>query len=156
MTSLRTVPLLAALWIVTGAVGAQVPGPVSDAPALTDAQARDVQRELDRYRQDVQQRLAQGAITPDEAQRLVGWRQWQLAQQAAGAVAPSQIFRTAGACRCRTRDVAAAVRLLQWLRARLRCNRGRAARRLRRRRGPRLGGQRLLLSVYFFAGVVPG
>jgi len=94
MTSLRTVPLLAALWIVTGAVGAQVPGPgpVSDAPALTDAQARDVQRELDRYRQDVQQRLAQGAITPDEAQRLVGWRQWQLAQLAAGAVAPSQIF----------------------------------------------------------------
>jgi hypothetical protein len=88
-----TLGLLAATLCIGANVSlAQSPAPVPDAPPLTEAQARDVQREIDAYRQEVQQRLAQGALTPDEAQRLIAWRQWQLAQQAAGAVAPSQIF----------------------------------------------------------------
>lgn len=93
MTRSHPVALLAAaLCLVAGVALAQSPAPVSAAPPLTEAQALDVQRELDAYRQDVQQRLAQGALTPDEAQRLLAWRQWQLAQQAAGTVAPSQIL----------------------------------------------------------------
>ena len=43
-----------------------------------------MQNELDAYRRETDARVARGDITRDEAQRLVQWRQWQLAQQAAG------------------------------------------------------------------------
>src|SRR5204862_7711865 len=53
-------------------------------PPLTAAQSQQVQSELDAYRRETDARVARGEITPDEAQRLVQWREWQLAQQAAG------------------------------------------------------------------------
>ena len=67
-------------------------GPVSATPPLTAAQATAVQAELDAYRRDVDARLAAGTITPEEAQKLVAWRQFQLAQQIAGAAPPSDII----------------------------------------------------------------
>jgi hypothetical protein len=54
------------------------------APALSAAQAQEVEKEMDAYRRETGARVARGEITPDEAQRLLQWREWQLSQQAAG------------------------------------------------------------------------
>ncbi|MEP7063896.1 MAG: hypothetical protein ABI881_16030, partial [Betaproteobacteria bacterium] len=46
------------------------------------------------YRNEVQARVARGDMNPDEAERLIGWRRWQLSQQAAGnAPAPTIVAR---------------------------------------------------------------
>jgi hypothetical protein len=65
------------------------------APPLSAAQAQQVQSELDAYRRETDARVARGDITHDEAQRLVQWRQWQLAQQAAGLAPPPPPERVA-------------------------------------------------------------
>ena len=59
---------------------------------LTDEQQAYVDRTLESYKNEVDARLARGDITPDEAQRLLAWRQWQLAQQIAGTAPPSNIL----------------------------------------------------------------
>ena len=53
-------------------------------PPLTAAQSQQVQNEMEAYRRETDARVARGEITPDEAVRLLQWREWQLAQQAAG------------------------------------------------------------------------
>src|SRR5437764_3256891 len=53
-------------------------------PLLTAAQSQQVQSEMEAYRRETDARVARSEITPDEAQRLLQWREWQLAQQAAG------------------------------------------------------------------------
>jgi hypothetical protein len=53
-------------------------------PELSAEQASQVEQELARYRADTEARVARGEINPDEAERLIAWREWQLAQQAAG------------------------------------------------------------------------
>lgn len=53
-------------------------------PPLDAAQQQHVQSEMDAYRRETDARVARGEITSDEAQRLLQWREWQLAQQAAG------------------------------------------------------------------------
>ena len=53
-------------------------------PALSAAQAQQVETEMGAYRRETDARVARGEITPDEAQRLLQWRRWQLSQQAAG------------------------------------------------------------------------
>lgn len=57
-------------------------------PALTAEQSENLNRELTRYRQDVDPRVARGELTSEEAQRLVEWRRWQLARQIAGLTDP--------------------------------------------------------------------
>jgi hypothetical protein len=79
LASLLTLPCLA---------GAQESPP--PLPALTPDQSRQVQQEIDRYRNETEQRVARGEITPDEAERLLQWREWQLAQQAAGLAPPPE------------------------------------------------------------------
>jgi len=53
-------------------------------PPLTAAQSQQVQSEMEAYRRETDARVTRGEITPDEAQRLLQWREWQLAQRAAG------------------------------------------------------------------------
>ena len=60
-------------------------------PALTADQSANVEREMQLYRREVDDRVARREITPDEAQRLLGWREWQLAQQAAGLASPPRV-----------------------------------------------------------------
>ena len=72
----------ATLAIVPTALLAQDATP--SAQPLSASQAQQVQREMDAYRRETEARVARGEITPDEAQRLLQWREWQLAQQAAG------------------------------------------------------------------------
>jgi hypothetical protein len=72
----------ATLAIVPTALLAQDATP--SAQPLSASQAQQVQREMDAYRRETDARVARGEITPDEAQRLLQWREWQLVQQAAG------------------------------------------------------------------------
>lgn len=57
-------------------------------PALSAEQSENLNREMTRYRADVDARVARGELSPDQAQRLVEWRRWQLAQQIAGLTPP--------------------------------------------------------------------
>lgn len=57
-------------------------------PALTPQQSATVQQRLDLYRRETEGRVARGEITADEADRLLGWREWQIARQVAGVSTP--------------------------------------------------------------------
>ena len=93
LSTLRRIVALSAL-ALTAATASSValaqssPPPL---PALSQQQAQDLQARIDAYRRDTDARVARNEITPDEAARLVQWREWQIAQQlaAAGAVQPS-------------------------------------------------------------------
>ena len=53
-------------------------------PALTPEQSAAVQQRLDAYRNETEGRVSRGEITADEADRLLAWREWQVARQVAG------------------------------------------------------------------------
>jgi hypothetical protein len=53
-------------------------------PQLTPEQSKTVEQRLDAYRTTTEDRVSRGEITPDEADRLIAWREWQIAQQVAG------------------------------------------------------------------------
>lgn len=78
---------MAAALVVATAVGADValaqstPPPL---PSLTAEQTEQVSQALALYRADTEARVGRGEITPDEAELLIAWRQWQLAQQMTG------------------------------------------------------------------------
>jgi hypothetical protein len=53
-----------------------------------------VEQQTAKVRAEVEARVARGELSPDEAERLIGWRHWQLAQRAAGqAPAPAILER---------------------------------------------------------------
>lgn len=58
-----------------------VPPPL---PALTSAQSTQLDALMAPYRSEVDARVARGDITADEANRLLKWREWQVARQVAG------------------------------------------------------------------------
>ena len=62
------------------AVAQATPPPL---PALSQQQSEDLQARVDAYRRQTDERVARGEITPDEAMRLVQWREWQVARQMA-------------------------------------------------------------------------
>jgi hypothetical protein len=82
MKRLAFVLALASLAALPFAASAQTDLP--PLPTLTPTQSQQVRQEIDRYRSDTENRVARGEITPDEAERLLQWRQWQVAQQVAG------------------------------------------------------------------------
>jgi hypothetical protein len=53
-------------------------------PQLTPEQSNAVDQRLDAYRAQTEERVSRGEITPDEAERLIAWREWQIARQVAG------------------------------------------------------------------------
>jgi hypothetical protein len=57
-------------------------------PALTPQQSSTVEQRLDPYRRQTEDRVARGEITADEADRLLRWREWQIARQVSGAASP--------------------------------------------------------------------
>ncbi len=57
-------------------------------PSLTPEQSENLSQELTRYRRDVDARVSRGELAPDEAQKLIEWRRWQLARQIAGLTPP--------------------------------------------------------------------
>ena len=81
---------LASTVVSSSAVAQSSPPPL---PALTQQQSQDVQARLDGYRRATDARVARGEITADEAARLLEWREWQLAQQAANG-APARAAAT--------------------------------------------------------------
>jgi len=68
--------------LACGAAFAQTEPPAL--PDLTTAQTEQVQRQLSDYRRSVEARISSGEINPDEGQRLIAWREWQIANQVAG------------------------------------------------------------------------
>ena len=84
--SLVALALAAASSVVALPAAAQAVAP--PLPALTAEQSDNLNRELTPYRQEVDERVAHGEITPDQAQRLLEWRRWQLARQIAGLAPP--------------------------------------------------------------------
>jgi hypothetical protein len=62
-------------------------------PELTPEQSQTVEQRLDAYRTQTEQRVSRGEITSDEADRLIAWREWQIARQVAGgaSAAPSDV-----------------------------------------------------------------
>jgi hypothetical protein len=77
-----------------GADAQSAPPPL---PALTQQQSQDLQARIDAYRRQTDERVARGEITPDEAERLVAWREWQIARQIASAAARPQVDEDAPA-----------------------------------------------------------
>lgn len=76
---------LALIAATPAALAQSLPPPL---PTLTAQQSSDVQQRLAPYQAATDARVSRGEITPDEANRLVRWREWQLAQQTAGRVRP--------------------------------------------------------------------
>jgi len=60
-------------------------------PSLTPQQSAAVQQRVDAYRQQTESRVARGEITADEADRLIQWREWQIARQVAGNRPPPRV-----------------------------------------------------------------
>ncbi len=56
------------------------------------ASAQWVDQQITQYRHEIEARVARGDMSPDEAERLIGWRQWQLSQQAAGNAPQSTVI----------------------------------------------------------------
>jgi hypothetical protein len=87
---------------LAGALMAAAPAATAQAtppplPQLTAEQSTRVDQEMDRYRREIDARLTRGEITPDEAQRLSAWHQWQYAQQIARPASPGPMAqRSAG------------------------------------------------------------
>lgn len=73
---------LALLAAAPSALAQSSPPPLS---ALTPQQSSAVEQRLDAYRRETERRVARGEITADEADRLLRWREWQIARQVAGA-----------------------------------------------------------------------
>jgi len=82
-TAAHNVSLAIALgFLVSGTALAQSAPP--QLPDMTAEQSAQVQQQLNEYRRDVDARIASGQINPDEGQRLIAWRQWQIAMQVTG------------------------------------------------------------------------
>jgi hypothetical protein len=60
-------------------------------PALTASQSADVQRQMDLYRTEINGRVSRGEITGEEGDRLIRWREWQIAQQITGSAPPGPV-----------------------------------------------------------------
>src|SRR4051812_42833062 len=72
-----------ALDFAAPAVSAQSSPPAL--PPLTQQQMQDVDARMDAYRRATDARVVRNEISADEAERLVQWREWQIAQQVARA-----------------------------------------------------------------------
>ena len=88
----------------------QAPAAATAAPAdpasTPPASEQWVDQQTAKYRSETEARVARGDLNPDEAERLIGWRHWQLQQQAAGeAPAPQIMARQNAADRARANVV---------------------------------------------------
>jgi hypothetical protein len=71
--------------LLGGAVSALAQSSPPPLPAMTAQQSATVKQRLDLYRQETEGRVSRGEITADEADRLLKWREWQVARQVTGA-----------------------------------------------------------------------
>lgn len=81
------------------------PGATADPASTPPASVQWVEPQVAKYRSEVEARVARGDMNPVEAERLIGWRRWQLQQQAAGQAPESQIIERQNAADRARRDV---------------------------------------------------
>ena len=79
---------LALLAVAPVALAQPSPPPL---PALSPQQTSAVKQRLDPYRRETEARVTRGDISADEADRLLKWREWQIARQVAGTAPPKTI-----------------------------------------------------------------
>jgi hypothetical protein len=87
LTTLHAIAAAAAL-ALPAVCSAQTPAP--EMPTLNADQSAQVQRQISAERQTMESRVARGEVTPDEAERYLAWREWQIARQVAGLAPPPQ------------------------------------------------------------------
>jgi hypothetical protein len=71
-------------WLAVGAPALAQTSSPPPLPTLTPQQSSEVERRLDAYRRQTEDRVTRGEITADEADRLVQWRECQIARNVAG------------------------------------------------------------------------
>jgi hypothetical protein len=86
--SLIALAMTAAL---AASAGALAQSPTEDYPPLTSEQSARVKDQVAAERRTIEARVASGEITPDEAERYLGWREWQIARQVAGVAPPPTV-----------------------------------------------------------------
>lgn len=86
MKHLIALSVIALAWTALPAPAAAQASPPA-LPELTQQQSQDLAARMEPYRRETDARVARGEITPDEAARLVEWREWQMARQITGAAA---------------------------------------------------------------------
>jgi hypothetical protein len=75
---------LALLVVGPSAYAQSMPPPL---PTLNAQQSSAIKQRLDLYRSETEGRVTRGEISADEADRLLKWREWQIARQVVGASA---------------------------------------------------------------------
>jgi len=58
-------------------------------PTLTPEQSEQVRQQITSERATMEARVGRGEVTPDEAERFLAWREWQIARQVTGTAPPS-------------------------------------------------------------------
>jgi len=78
-----------AVALLVGASFANAQSSPPPLPALTPEQSATVDQRIDAYREETQRRVARGEITQNEADKLLDWREWQIAREIATTSPPS-------------------------------------------------------------------
>jgi hypothetical protein len=84
----KLIMLALASVLAAGAGSALAQSGAPELPALSAEQKTNLDSEMRRIEADVDGRVARGELRPEEAERLLEWRRWQLARQIAGLVPP--------------------------------------------------------------------
>lgn len=85
--------IVTALAVAVGAPASASPMP-PPLPKLDVAQATRLADRMKLYRIEVEGRVSRGDITAAEAERLLAWREWQIARQIAGLAPPKPAYIT--------------------------------------------------------------
>jgi hypothetical protein len=88
---MKRIILATALAALAGGGNALAQSSPPPLPKLDAQQSADVGQQLSLYRTEIEGRVARGEITAAEADRLIAWRHWQLAQSAAGLAPPGDV-----------------------------------------------------------------
>jgi len=64
-------------------------------PTLTPEQSEKVSQQIAAERATMETRVGRGELTPDEAERFLAWREWQIARQVTGEAPPPSTVQRA-------------------------------------------------------------
>lgn len=75
---------LAAIAALGFPIAAVAQSSMPEMPALTAEQSAQVSQQIAAERATMEARVGRGEVTPDEAERFLAWREWQIARQVTG------------------------------------------------------------------------
>ncbi len=80
--------VLAAIAALALPIAAAAQSATPPMPTLTADQSAQVNQQIAAERATMEARVGRGEVTPDEAERFLAWREWQIARQVTGAAPP--------------------------------------------------------------------